>query len=102
MSNQTYMTLYENEVRAVEISIRDQDDAVWYPSSAYVKIVDDDGNTVVNEVPVMVFENTILTKVDTNITSVPGKYHLIWKILKTSGSTTYTFYHKTTLTVEEL
>ena len=102
MSNQTYMTLYENEVRAVEISIRDQDDAVWYPSSAYVKIVDDDGNTVVNEVPAMVSENTILTKVDTNITSVPGKYHLIWKILKTSGSTTYTFYHKTTLTVEEL
>jgi len=102
MSNLTYITLYQNEVRAIEIEIRDQYDELWYPSSAYVKFLDEDGNTVINEIPAYVSENTINTIVSSSITATPGKYYLIWRILKESGSNTYTYYHKTCLVVEEL
>ena len=102
MSNQTYITFYENEVRAVEISVRDQDDAVWTPSSAYISVIDEAETIIVAETPAMVTSNTILGLIDATVTVTPGKYYIIWRILKTSGESTYTFYHKTTLVVEEL
>ncbi len=102
MGNQTYLTFYENEVRAVEISIRDKDDAVWTPSAAYAQVVDESGDVVVAETTAMVSTNTILYLVNTTTTATPGKYFIIWRILQTVGSSTYTFYHKTTLVVEEL
>lgn len=102
MSNQTYITFYEDEIRAVEISVRDQDDAIWTPTAAYITIVDEDGDVVVAETAAMVSSNTILGLINTTVTSTPGKYFIIWRILKTSGTSTYTFYHKTTLVVEEL
>lgn len=102
MSNQTYITFYQNEVRAVEISVRDQDDAVWTPSSAFMSVVDEAENIIVAETATMVSTNTILGLINTTVTATPGKYYIIWKILKTAGNSTYTFYHKTTLVVEEL
>lgn len=98
----TYIDMYENERRAVEISIRDQDDVVWTPSSAYASVIDEDGETVVSEAAAYVDENKVYTIIDSDVTGTPGKYQVVWRILKVSGSQTYTYYHKTWINVKDL
>ena len=98
----TYVDMYENERRAIEISIRDQDDATWDPTAAYASVIDEDGDTVVAEAVAYVTDNLIYTIIDSTVTETPGNYQVIWRITKTSGVQTYTYYHKTVLTVKEL
>jgi len=98
----TYVDMYENEVRAIEISIRDQDDVEFEPSSAYATIVDSNGDTVVAETAAMVAGNQVYTVVNVITTETPGDYEIIWKILKVAGAQTYVYYHKTHLVVNEL
>jgi len=102
--SKTYVTMYEDEIRAVELAITDQDDTEYPPTTAYAMVVDNEGAVVVAEAAAMVIDNGIYTLIGTAVTSVPGDYEIIWRILKTieSPSTTYTFYHKTLLTVEAL
>jgi hypothetical protein len=100
--SQTYVEMYQNEVRAVQVSIRDQDDDIFEPTAAYAKVVDSNGNIVSSETSAMVSSNTMTTLIDTDVTASDGDYEIIWKILKTSGSQTYTYYHKTHITVKEL
>lgn len=102
MSNNSYITFYQNEVRAVEITINDQDDVAWTPSTAYMTVVDNDGDVIVSEAVVLVSANTVVGLIDTRTTETPGDYYLIWRILQTVGASTYTYYHKTALVVEAL
>lgn len=98
----SYITLYQNEVRAIEITIRDQEELDWLPSNAYVSVRDKNGNFIINETTAMVNDNKIYFIIPTTVTSVVGVYDVLWKIIKVDGSNTYVFYHKTNVIVEEL
>jgi ABC-type phosphate/phosphonate transport system substrate-binding protein len=97
----TYITMYQNEQRAVELYIRDQAEAAYAPSTAYASVNDAEGNEVVGESAAMVSGSSIYYLVTPTVTQAPGEYDIIWRILK-SGTDTYTFYHKTRVVVEEL
>jgi hypothetical protein len=98
----TYITFYENEIRAVEIIIRDQNDDDFNLSTAYASVVDSDGTTVVSETECLVTDNKAYTLINMDVTSIPGSYEIIWKIVKIINSTTYHYYHKTKLIVDDL
>ena len=100
--DKTYLTVMEGEKRAVEITVRDESDASYIPTSAYYSIVDEDGLPVVSETVCMISTNKIYALLDESVTVLPGKYEIIWKINKVSGITTYIYYHKTIIFVEEI
>ena len=98
----TYLSFYQNEVRAVEISVLDQDDQIFYPSSATAYVVNNLGTVVQPEQPVMVTGNSMYILITTATTLVPGTYEIVWKMTLTADSHTYIYYHKTTLEIEKL
>lgn len=98
----SYITLYQNEIRAIEVTIRDQNDLVWEPSNATFKIIDSENNVVLEEATAMVESNKVYAIFPLTISSTCGEYDIIWKFLKVEGSNTYTYYHKTSVIVEEL
>jgi len=91
----TYQALNQNENRAVELKVRDANGVAFAPSSAKVSIRDSDDNIVIPEQDAYVSSNSVITIVGTTVTSVPGNYDIIWKIVKSS----YIYYHVTELEV---
>jgi len=98
----TYLTIYQNEQRAAELEIRDQNDAEYTPSLVYATIVNSAGTIILAETPAVIIGYRAAILIPSTITSNIGDYEIIWRVLKTSGDTTYTYYHKTQLTIEEL
>jgi len=94
----TYQALYKNEIRAVELTINDQDGIDFVPSAAYATIETESGETVVEEQAAMVAGNQIYTVVGIITTANIGKYRILWRILKDS----YTYMHATDLEILEL
>lgn len=94
----TYMKLYENEYRTIEILIRDMCEDDFNPDVASAHIEDSTGDIIMEETVCMIVGNKIRVVVPTTVTSVKGKYNIIWTIEKDSNI----FKHKTILTVEEL
>lgn len=94
----TYMKLYENEYRSIEILIRDMCEEDFNPDTATAHIEDVDGTTIMEETTCMVIANKIRVIVPTDVTNVKGMYNVIWTIIKDGN----TFKHKTILNVEEL
>jgi len=93
----TLQTMYEDEVRAVEITILDQDNAVFEPDTAYVTIYDKDDNVVISETAATVSSNAVSIIINTTTTVSTGNYKLKWRIVKDS----YTYYHLTNLIILE-
>lgn len=100
----TYQSLYQNEVRAVELTIDDDTGTTWVPSAAYTKIERIDRKNyrglqttteVVAEQAAMSQSNRVYTVVGTMVTSACGDYQLTWRIRKGR----YTYYHVTDLEV---
>lgn len=98
----TYLTIYQNEQRAAELEIRDQNDAEYIPSFVYATVVNSVGATVLAETAALIIGNKASILIPSTVTSIIGEYEIIWKVLKTAGEITYTFYHKTQLVIEEL
>ena len=98
----SYVTLYQNEVRAVEITIRDEKDLIWEPSTAYFSIINSDGTTVLAEATAMVEDNKVFAIFPSSVSAICGSYDIIWKIVKTIAANSYVYYHKTNVVVEEL
>lgn len=94
----TYQSFYQNEVRALQLEIDDNDGTDFVPSGAYVQVQDSDGDTVVAEQAALVSLNTVSTLIGTSVTSVVGEYRVIWRILHSQ----HTYYHITELQVESL
>ena len=94
----TYMTIYENEYRSIEILIRDMCEEDFNPDTATAHIEDNEGETIVEETTCMVVANKIRVIVPTTVTNVKGLYNIIWTVIKDGN----TFKHKTILNVEEL
>lgn len=95
---QTTQTLYQNEIRAVQLRLTDQDDASFQPDSAYTTIYDSSGTEVRAEQAIYTDSNSVYDIIGTTVTATVGDYEIIWKIVKGS----YTYYHKTNLTVLSL
>lgn len=95
---ETYQSMYQNEIRALQIEIDDDDGQDFAPSAAYVQVKDSSGSTVVAEQAALVLNNTIATLIGTTVTATVGEYKIIWRILHSN----HTYYHITILTVQEL
>ena len=92
--------MYLGEVRPVTLSIRDQDDTSWIPISASASVVDSDGEIVIEESTAYINGTayTVTIIIDTTEITSTGQYEIIWKLVHT----TYTYYHKTNLSIEGL
>lgn len=97
MSN-TYQSFYVNEDRALEITINDQYGNAFIPSAAWIQVKTDKGVTVIAEQPAMVLDNRVMTIIGTTVTSNPGKYIIIWRIVYASRF----YYHVTELEIQEI
>ena len=93
----TYQTMYQNEVRALEITINQQDGQEFTPSGAFVTITDAEDNIVLAEQTAQVEDNFVRTVIGTLVTQTIGEYKVLWKIVKEP----YTYYHVTDLDVVE-
>ena len=107
----TYVTFMQNDIRALQISVRDQYDTVYPITSATVTVLTSiinhhGGAVVVPEAAAMVSGNAVSTLMTTTVTSAAGEYDVVWKLVKVinpgPGATTYNYYHKTKLKIEEI
>ena len=96
----TYQQLIQNERRAVELSIDDQDGNTFTPSAAYAQVNDSNGTVVTVEAPAFIDGTTsaVYTIVGTAVTANVGEYMIVWR-LKKEG---YTYYHATDLEVVQV
>jgi len=92
---QTYQSLYQNEIRAIELTINDQDGQDFVPSAAFFAVENESGTEVVAEQAAQIVGNTVLAIIGTLVTATIGKYRIIWRLQRTG----YTYYHATDLDV---
>jgi len=90
--------MYQNEVRALELTVRDQDGNELVLLSAEVEVTDEDGDTVVEESAAQVISNKVSTIINTTTTAQVGLYRVIW----TLHYSVYTYKHATELEVRYL
>ena len=93
----TYQSLNKNEVRAVELTIKDIDGQSFTVDSAYAEVLNSSGSAVVDEQAAYTQVGKIYTIIGTTVTATTGTYKIIWRIVKDS----YTYYHATELSVVE-
>lgn len=94
----TYMKLYKDEYRTIEILVRDMAEDDFLIGTAVCHIEDNVGNIVMNETIAMVIGNKVRITIPKTVTSVKGLYNVLWTINKGG----YEYKHKTILNVEEL
>lgn len=94
----TYTTLYIGETRALSIYVRDQndDDFIAVSASTYIKNSNDE--IVVSETPAIVSAASVISLLDTVVTSAAGNYEVVWTLNK-SG---YVYKHVSFVKVVEL
>ena len=97
--SKTNISINENEVRAVSLEIRDQNDDNFTPTDAFAHVVDEDDVVVVVEAEALITDNTISTLLDATVTVNIGTYYIIWRIMQTVDTTNYVYYHKTKVDV---
>ena len=93
----TYQSFYQNEDRALEIDINDQDGNDFAPSAAWAQVRTDKGVTVIAEQPAMVAGSSIRTLIGPTVTATVGEYKVIWRVAYGG----HTYYHITILEVQE-
>ena len=102
--SRTLQSFLQNEIRALEITVRDQDGNSYVPDGAYYSVQDINGDyvtsagTPIDELPARVLENTVSTIIGEATTAQVGTYYIIWKLLKDN----YTYLHVTELEVAKL
>jgi len=92
----THQTLYKDEKRAIEITVRDHNDIAYSPSAAYIE-VKNSKDELIDSQTCMIIENRVYCYIAINITQIPGRYFVHWTIRKDM----YTFKHKTEILVLE-
>jgi len=99
----TYATIFQNEIRTLELSIRNEDETRFIPTSASVYVTDLDGEKVEDCTVSIgtsggVNENVITALITKNTSQIPAEYLVYWNIVKNTN----TFVHRTNLLVLEL
>ena len=98
--SRTLQSFLQNEIRALEITVRDQDGNAFTPTGAYVEVQDANGEVVVAEQVAQVTSNTVNTIIGIATTAQVGTYYIIWRLVDSTGP--YTYYHVTELEVAKL
>ena len=93
----TYQTMYQNETRALEITINQQDGEEFVPSGASASIYDADDVVIINNQPAMVEDNKVRIIVGPTTTGFVGEYRVLWTIVRGP----YTYHHVTDLDIVE-
>ena len=96
--SETYQSFYQNEKRALQITINDQDGAQFQSEAASASVVDINGTTVVDWQAASVVSNTVNTIIGPAVTRNTGSYKVYWRLTKDG----YVYYHVTELEVMEL
>jgi hypothetical protein len=94
----TYQSLYKDEIRAVEITVNDQDGQPFISDAASASVYDNSGEVVVAIQAAYTVTNRVYTVIGTTVTGTVGKYKIVWKLIKDA----YTYYHSTDIVIEEL
>ena len=94
----SYQQFYQNEQRALELTVRDQDGNELVLQSAEVEVTDADGEVVVAEQNASVSSNKVSTVIGPTVTAQVGLYHVIW----TLNYSVYVYKHVTELEVRYL
>jgi len=94
----TTFNINQNEIRACELTLNDDDGVAFTPSAAFVTINDENDVEVVARQEAYVSSNKIYTVIGTTTSGTIGKYKALWEIHK-SG---YTYYHTTIVNVMDL
>jgi len=95
----TLQEFNQNEIRAVELNINDQDGTDFEPDSATTTIYDNSDDTVVvEEQSALVDGSDVRTLIGIVVTANVGEYKIVWKLIKGD----YTYYHATILGVVEI
>lgn len=97
MPDMTSQTIYQNERKYLELTVRSADGFSFSPSAASIQIKDKD-EEITEEYNCLISTNKIYGLVTPLTTVTTGRYKIIWKL--ESGNAIY--YHKTILTVIEL
>ena len=96
--NDEYISLFVGEVRAIELTVRDQDDVDFIPDGVSVTIKDFDAVDIITDQVAVINTNRISTLITTEVSSVAGIYFIIWKITKEEAI----YYHKTIINIREI
>jgi len=97
--SKTNISINENEVRAVSLEIRDQNDDNFTPTDAFAQVVDEDDAVIVAEAEALITDNAISTLLEATVTANIGTYYIIWRIMQSVDTTNYVYYHKTKVDV---
>lgn len=101
--SRTYQTFIEGEERALELTVRDQDDAAYTPSLVYATVYNSTGTVIQAETLCDIDVNKVYFTVTDTVTATPGTYEVKWRLMSDIDEVNeYKYYHKTILTVEEL
>lgn len=96
--HETHETFWKNEVKALQITVRDEDDnSKIEPDGAVYVVYNENGTEVVTEQVASVSSNQVSCLIGTAVTATPGNYYVIWTITKGQ----YTYVHRTAVEVEE-
>ena len=98
MSSYTYVQFFINEVRAISITIRDDQELDFNPDTVTCLVENVSGSVLVVDTPAQIVANMASFTIDTTITANKGIYNAIWTINKDN----LVYKHKTILTVEDL
>lgn len=94
----TYQALNIGEIRAVEVTMNDNNGQAFIPSAAYVSVLNNAGSTVVAEQTALISSNQVYTIIGQLVTNTVGTYKIVWRIKKDG----YTYKHVTDLEVLNL
>ena len=96
MGDYTTQTMYQNEKRTVELTIRDDYNA-WEPDSGSAEIKNYTG-TLLASGSILTSLNKVYCDVPLSVTENVGEYYILWRLNKNDDI----FRHRTDLLIEDL
>jgi hypothetical protein len=97
---ETHQTLYQNENRAISLTVLDKDKTAFTDMSTVTYTVENSsGTVVVTQLSATISTNTITAIISTVVTATVGDYFIVWKITDSNG---YIYYHKTAIEVIDI
>jgi len=94
---ETHQTLYQNENRAISLTVLDQDKAAFDDiQNATYSVKTDSGTSVIPDQSAFISDNVVYCIIGTTTTASVGDYQIVWKLIDSNG---YIYYHKTSIEV---
>lgn len=98
MNKYTYCSAYIGEVRNLQLTVCDEYDNAFYPTSSTAYVRDLDEIVIIPETSCTIDDNVVTYSLSASEISSIGDYEIIWKICDTDTIN----YHKTKLTINNI